>query len=345
MTIFVFEHLVGGGACDEELPAALADAGAAMWRAVTEDFSAAGHEVLTCAGRRTDTTRGGKAMATIAPPAELAEVMAAAERCDAALIIAPETGGVSLGWARQIAGWRARSLGSSPNAIELCSDKFALCTHLAHCGIAVPSTIAGEPARLLTAGCLGLNGGNSWILKPRDGAGCERTFLVRDPIQFAQLREQLDVDDLAAPTSPHDGWILQPFHVGQPASVSFMVHGSSVMPLRAGAQLIDVGNELTYRGGEIPLAEDLARRAIALAEKAVDSVPGLRGFVGVDLVLGDGPESDVVIEINPRVTMSYCGLRRLCGVNLASMMLDPKLEPSWRAGRVRFDNTGRVEEH
>ncbi len=344
MTIFVFEHLIGGG-CDEEVPAALADAGAAMWRAVTDDFAAAGHEVLTRVGQRTDTMRNGRAMARITPAADVDAVMAAAAGCDAALVIAPETAGVALNWARAIADWSGRSLGSSAQAIELCGDKFALAAHLSRCGVAVPLTLAGDPGFLLDSDHFVFAHGRSGILKPRDGAGCEQTFLVRDEIELAQVRDRLGDVESDAAIAAGGKWILQPYCAGQPASVSFIVHGSRVIPLRAGAQLIDVGNELTYRGGEIPLADDRAGRAIALADRAVRSVPGLRGFVGVDLVLGDRAEEDVVIEINPRVTMSYCGLRRLCSVNLASMLLDANIAPSWRGGRVRFDNTGRVEDY
>jgi len=75
----------------------------------------------------------------------------------------------------------------------------------------------------------------------------------------------------------------------------------------------------------------------------------LRGFVGVDLVLGMAANGsdDVVIEINPRVTTSYVGLRRLCEGNLAGVWLDllrgrDTAPLSWRPGRVRFTAEGNV---
>ncbi len=40
--------------------------------------------------------------------------------------------------------------------------------------------------------------------------------------------------------------------------------------------------------------------------------------MGVDLILGD---VDAVIEINPRLTTSYVGLRRACRQNLAEWIL------------------------
>ena len=50
-------------------------------------------------------------------------------------------------------------------------------------------------------------------------------------------------------------------------------------------------------------------------------MPGLRGFVGIDLVWHEerGP---VVIEVNPRVTCAYVGLSAALGRNLAAELLD-----------------------
>lgn len=53
-----------------------------------------------------------------------------------------------------------------------------------------------------------------------------------------------------------------------------------------------------------------------LAAQVARHVPGLRGFVGIDLVWHAhfGP---VLIEINPRVTCAYPGLSARLGRNLA----------------------------
>jgi predicted ATP-grasp superfamily ATP-dependent carboligase len=51
-----------------------------------------------------------------------------------------------------------------------------------------------------------------------------------------------------------------------------------------------------------------------------DALPGLRGFVGIDLIWNEerGP---VLIEVNPRVTTAYVGLSRRLGRNLAADVL------------------------
>ena len=71
----------------------------------------------------------------------------------------------------------------------------------------------------------------------------------------------------------------------------------------------------------MPLPEPWSTRARDLAVRAASTVPSLRGFVGVNLMMGDDPDRDTVIEINPRLTVSYVALQRLCRFNMASAMI------------------------
>jgi len=71
--------------------------------------------------------------------------------------------------------------------------------------------------------------------------------------------------------------------------------------------------------------------------------------VGVDLVLGSAPDGseDWVIEINPRLTTSYIGLRALAEFNLAQALIDivigKEVKPlKWRKGQVQFSSDGKV---
>jgi hypothetical protein len=59
--------------------------------------------------------------------------------------------------------------------------------------------------------------------------------------------------------------------------------------------------------------------------------------VGIDLILGADPEGrdDVALEINPRFTTSYLGLRAACLGNLAAVLLSVAED---RLDEVRFDD-------
>jgi tyramine---L-glutamate ligase len=80
---------------------------------------------------------------------------------------------------------------------------------------------------------------------------------------------------------------------------------------------------LTYRGGSLIREPVLAERATSLALRAIETLPPALGYVGVDLVLGEAPDGsdDVVIEVNPRLTTSYVGLRAVMKQNLAQAMV------------------------
>ena len=85
---------------------------------------------------------------------------------------------------------------------------------------------------------------------------------------------------------------------------------------------------------------------MTLARRAVEALAGLRGYVGVDVVLGD---NDQVIEINPRLTTSYVGLRALAETNLAEAMLrvvgGEEVSLRWRPGMVCFGADGTLDWH
>jgi hypothetical protein len=56
-----------------------------------------------------------------------------------------------------------------------------------------------------------------------------------------------------------------------------------------------------------------------LATQVVESIRGMRGYVGVDLVFGD--QDLFVVDVNPRLTTSYVGLHEIAGFNVADAIL------------------------
>lgn len=152
------------------------------------------------------------------------------------------------------------------------------------------------------------------VVKPRHGAGCQDTFVHRGE------------------------FVAQPYVAGEAVSVAFI----DGVPLRACSQrVVEFGGRLTYQGGAVPIAPDLEERAVALASRAAAAVPGMHGYYGVDLVLG--PAGDFVIEINPRLTTSYLGLRSLCLNNLMAVLIGRDKSPlRWRGGAVAFDPGGTL---
>jgi predicted ATP-grasp superfamily ATP-dependent carboligase len=144
----------------------------------------------------------------------------------------------------------------------------------------------------------------------------------------------------AKPGWQHDRFIVQEYVPGQAASVALLIGPRQTIALCPARQHLSEDGRFRYLGGSLPLPEPLAQRARRLALQAVAGIEGLQGYVGVDLVLGEDGH-DYAIEINPRLTTSYIGLRQLCEGNLAELMLrviggEETQAPAWRAGEVTF---------
>ena len=128
------------------------------------------------------------------------------------------------------------------------------------------------------------------------------------------------------------------------ASVSLVSDGFRVLPLTVNAQAIRGSRRFTYRGGVTPLNHPLAERAIDAAVRTCSAIPGLRGYVGVDVVLaGSGA---VVIEVNPRLTTAYLGVRAAVEGNIAALTLAACVgilpHSVSVSRRVRFTDDGRI---
>ena len=114
---------------------------------------------------------------------------------------------------------------------------------------------------------------------------------------------------------------MQRYVEGIAASVSLLVAGERSTVLSLNKQRVRAGIPFAYDGGVAAVDHPRRREACELAQRAVALVPGLRGYVGVDVVLGE--DRTWLIEINPRPTTSYVGLRRVIDLNMAAAI--------WRA--------------
>lgn len=320
MRVFVYEYMTATGTGRE--PGSPEHGtyreGRAMRDAAVFDFEQTGvHEVFAFPDK-----------AAPVKPEWFAEV---ARASDWTLLVAPESGGILLDLRDAVERAGGRVLGPSREAVALTSDKLALAGHWRAHGVPTPATTEREPAPCEAFPV---------VWKPRDGAGSTDTFLVRDRFELARA--------LAA-HSPRQPMILQEFVPGRAASVALLCGPGGQVPLLPTFQLLSADGRFKYEGGELPLPPQLAARAAALASRAAACVPGLLGYVGVDLVLGDAEEGphDFAIEVNPRLTTSYVGLRALAGFNLARAMLKVAVGeevalPEWKPGRMRFGSDGAV---
>lgn len=241
----------------------------------------------------------------------------ALRRADAALVIGPEERGTLERMARAVEREGRLLLGPSPAAVRLLADKLATARCLEAAGVATPRTEAirfGRALRRLRARPL------PFVVKPRDGCGCRGVVIVRRRREIARALR------VVRRATRRADFLVQDYVSGESASVS-IIASEGLLPLGLNRQRLRGRTTPAYDGGETfwphrmaPLALTAARAAI---EAAVGACPVVRGYVGVDLVLG--ARGATVIEINPRLTTSYVGLRRSIGHNLAGLILDAAL--------------------
>ncbi|MFM8931323.1 MAG: ATP-grasp domain-containing protein [Gemmataceae bacterium] len=320
-----------------ELPS-LVNEGKTMFLALAKDLATIpGFQVITSIDRR--VVGPGELPASVSwepavPSPEGDQFRSLASRCDIALVIAPEVGmalSKTAEWLRQ-AG--CRSMGPSPDVLRNAGNKSVMAR------IWDENNVPSIPTRFWRKGDV-LPAPRS-VVKLACGAGSWGNRVV------GSIQEADAVLDWAE--SHGLGEVLvQPLLAGFPLSVAALVGPSQSVWLEPCAQFLSNDGGLGYRGGEVPLDAGLRSRALCLGRRALACWPGLRGWTGLDMLMGaaqDGSE-DRVVELNPRCTTSYSGLRKLARTNLAQAWYEtiqggnPVVE--WGNWRVRWTNQGKAE--
>ena len=311
-SIFVHEYLSGGGemACEAEA-AELLPMGLAMRDALLADLLRIPDLNVTCAvSARAGLPLAHPRLTATTPHAgepAVAFVQRQARAHELAWIVAPESDGLLLAMHEAVGapGW----VGCDAASLRTASSKTATLLALRACG--VPTPMDFMVASVAPAGW-------RWIVKPDDGAGAmaTRVHAARDDAAADLARRQ------AAGLSA----TAEPFVEGEALSISMLAGPGFVQPLAFNEQqiVIDGGGQLRYLGVR-PNAIDRRTdpRATRLHTLALDvqrALPGLRGFVGIDLVW-HAERGPVVIEVNPRLTCAYVSLSATLGRNLAEEIL------------------------
>jgi len=298
-----------------------------MLRAIVADFKAAGHSVTTVLDARLAALNPPLDADCIVPVSSFNDaervIQKLSESMDAAYIIAPESNQVLQSLVAKIEQASVASLNCRGSAISNVSDKAAMLKRVKELGLSTPATVivsAFDDVAEITRTVRG-SLGFPLIIKPVDGVGCAGLSVVNNEQQVAGAVAK------AAGESMGRCFLAQELIRGTAVSVSLLATDSEVLPVslnRQDVSLMTPEAASTYNGGQVPFGSLLKREAFAAAETAVKAFQGLRGYVGVDLVLTE--KEAVVMEVNPRLTVSYVGLRKVAGFNLAQAIISATLE-------------------
>lgn len=335
MRIFVYEFITGGGLIDDSLPTSLTREGELMLRALLRDLhELPGVQVVTTRDRRLPLVSSPIEVFT---PHDAREASALFCQCvdatDATWVVAPETDGILERISEQVLARNGCLLGSRPEAVRIAASKTRTAAALARYGVSVVPVltptrpIAPFPGRA--------------VLKPDDGAGCVDTRV------YESLGAALEAWEAGGRDR---NVVLQPLVEGVPASLSLLVRSGRAEILSVNRQSIALeGCSLRFRGCTVNGLASWRASLAPLAQGIAEALAGLWGYVGVDFVLSDtGP---IVLNVNPRLTTSYAGLREATGVNAAALVLHlledgapmPAVPASLRCAEVssELDHVGR----
>jgi len=304
------------------LSSSILSEGYGMLRSLISDCKAAGHNVTTLMDSRLEEfnpPNEADKRVTVSSPNELyAKLEEFSSVADAVYVIAPESGQVLEKLVHIIETSGGKLLNCKFDAIKRVSNKMTVYETLGRIGLKVPETVlldihekTGNIRRLIK------ELGYPLVFKPLDGVSCGGLSLVKDGDNIAGAVKKV------ARESMSKQFIAQKVIRGKAASACVISTGDKALSVTLNRQLVTLASpdeESGYYGGVVPFDHSLEREALRAAQRVVEGIGGLKGYVGVDIILAD--EDPVVLEVNPRLTTSYVGLRRVVNFNPAEAIVD-----------------------
>ena len=340
MKIILYEYASGGGYAGRRLPIGILAEGFGMLRSVAADFKAIGYEINILLDAR---------LSKLNPPIDADYILPVmhpeepekflkdlAKINDSIYIIAPETGQTLQTLVELAEKTNKTTLNCKSAAIAKVADKALLYSNLRENGFPIPKTQLLNTSDTLAQIKQTIRQQLNYpvVFKPVDGAGCSGLSIIKEEGQMGKALTMIRDE------SKFSHFVVQEFVEGESVSVSLLAAKNKGLAISLNRQDTAMsGPEAlsSYNGGCIPFNHPLKQEAFDLAERVVESFQGLQGYVGVDLVLAQ--DKPYVVDVNPRLTTSYVGLRKVVNFNLAEAIENAVLKGKLP---VKPENRGAV---
>jgi tyramine---L-glutamate ligase len=325
LKVVVYEHLSGGGYSGKSIPLDTLSEGFGMLRCIASDFKAANHQVTVLLDARISKLNplipADYTLPILSSEEPAKFLVNAAKINDAVYIIAPETGQTLQTLVYAVEQTGKVSLNCKSIAIQKVADKASLYEILKKKALPTPNTISLNVSEGLPEIRREIKSKSSYpvVFKPADGVSCSGLSVVKNDTQLEKAVARIKTEASSA-------FVVQEFVEGEATSVSVLAANGKALALSLNKQNVFVATpqkKSSYLGGVVPFNHPLQLEAFRLAEETVSSVPGLRGYVGVDLILTKN--KPLVVDVNPRLTSSYIGLCKTAQVNVAQALVEAVL--------------------
>ena len=203
---------------------------------------------------------------------------------------------------------------SDSKTIKICSDKYEFYKFISNNKLNTIKTYLKYTKNM---------DGKKFVIKDRYGVGCSYVKITKDINKF----------------TINSNNIIQDYIAGQDYSVSVFFTREGFKLLTINKQLIRINqNDQMYLSGIIVnIKHDCYIKIISIISKIKNIFPGLRGFVGIDLLVND--KEIFIIEINPRLTTSFVGVYDTLGINIIDLIINSRYIKNTISGKKIFLNT------
>ena len=217
---------------------------------------------------------------------------------DYILPVMPESNFILYNYAKFLESNKINMLLSDSETIRLCSDKYEFYKFININKLNTMKTYLKYTKNM---------NGNKFVIKDRYGVGCS----------FIQITT--DVNKLKIVSSNN---IIQDYKIGIDYSVSVFFSKDSFKLLTINKQLIKINknNQIYLSGIIINVRYEYYMKILRIVSKIKNILPGLKGFVGIDLLIND--KEIFIIEINPRLTTSFGGIHHTLGINIVDLIIN-----------------------
>ncbi|MFX0023365.1 MAG: ATP-grasp domain-containing protein [Candidatus Hermodarchaeota archaeon] len=330
--LFIFEFISGGGFINSVIPNSLFCEGFGMLRSIIEDFSLLDFEIYTMIDSRISfLSKLIKAdhLKEIKKDDNFMKIFKELVRMSQyVFIIAPEFSNILYRLTKIVKDYDRIILSTNLKAIEYGTSKIISYNIFKTNKIKTPKTYRIPYKEK----CLDIefilhkfnNFKKPIVIKPEDGVGAEDIHYFENETQILNFFRQFNLN-----LEEKRNYIIQEFISGRDLSLSLIGSPNlytNPLVLSINSQNIDIKNkEPEYLGGYTPLEnyKQLLNQISHSINKLNDL--NIEGYFGIDII-GNFDFSVAFIEINPRLTTSYIGLRKILDFNCAELIFNSKIK-------------------
>lgn len=325
--LFIFEFVSGGGYNQLDIPSSLFCEGYAMLRTIAEDFKKLGFQITTLLDKRiSHLSRYLKTdmVKFVNPKDDYLKIYTnCVKESTFCFIIAPEFSNHLYKLTQIAKDHKKNILSIDLNGVWLGTSKLETYNFFIDNKVSTPKTykIPLKEGRIDVDFILQKLDqlGSSIIIKPEDGAGSELVFHFTTKDQILQFFERSKAKlDVAR------SYIVQEYIDGDDLSISIInktntekndIQNQIILSLNAqNVQNLDSTEDSYYLGGFTPVENYLAlKNKFKKILKSMDFT-SFQGYFGIDFIM-KADNSIYFIEINPRLTTSYIGIRNILDYN------------------------------